>query len=144
MGRDLLKLALIGGLIVFAVMYGMELANSGINTVYGPVDKREATTASQPQATGAPQRQADVAAKDKLNGAAAGNGRSDGRYADEPPGLAVDGAGGTGGTGDGYAIPRDDHQPAVDRLAGKTAEALQSISKGGIRLIVSLFDKVAG
>ncbi|MCC3375675.1 hypothetical protein [Cohnella sp. REN36] len=136
MGRDMLKFAVFAGLIVFAVMYGMELANSGINTVYGPVDRSGAASTRSPQASSPPRQTAD-------------GGRSDGRYADEPPGLAVDGAtdaadGGTAVGPDGYAIPRNDHEPAVDRLAGKTAEALQSLSKGGIRFIVSLFDKVAG
>lgn len=141
MGRDMLKFAVFAGLIVFAVMYGMELANSGINTVYGPVDRSGAASARSPQQT------ADGGASQSAGRTA--SGRSDGRYANEPPGLAVDGATDAAGRGtavgsDGYAIPRDDHEPAVDRLAGKTAEALQNLSKGGIRFIVSLFDKVAG
>lgn len=121
MSRDLMKLLVVCGAIVFAVMFGMELSSSGISSVYGPMDSSSV----------------GVSTPEQLN-TDAGTGKktedTNGRYADEPKGISLEG-------GDAVPMPRNDHTPAIDRLANSAAEALQSVSKGGIHFVVHLFDK---
>lgn len=124
MSKDLVKLLLIGGAIAFAVMFGMELASSGIRDVYGPLDQTGAGVAERatsPSPSPSPVRE------DSENG----------RYGSEPDGISVDS---TDGKVDAV-IPRDDHMPVIDQLANKTAEMLQHASKGGIHFVVDLFSK---
>lgn len=132
MRRDIVKLAIVGVLILLAMMYGMELASSGISTVYGPLEESGTRIAQDGQREAEPP---DAAAE--ASEAAAARRAGGARFADEPPGIAYD-----PGTGPDAvpAIPRLDREPVVDRLAGKTAETLQQLSKSGIRLIVSLFE----
>ncbi|MBB6729747.1 DUF3679 domain-containing protein [Cohnella zeiphila] len=128
MARDGIKLLLAGALLLFAVMFGMELASSGISNVYGPVDPSAATAAKQ---------QADDIKKEtgKAGANADASGNADqGWYGKEPDGISVSGA-------DDPRIPRLDHKPVVDRIAGGTADLLQSVSKKGIQLISKLFSK---
>ncbi|RUS48519.1 hypothetical protein [Cohnella sp. AR92] len=124
MSKDLIKLLVVAGAILFAVMFGMELASSGIHEVYGPLD----------------------------NGGSAVSGtvRDDpesGRYGNEPRGISYEESkddakkADAGQEGTEAAIPRLDHTPMVDQLAGKTADALQSVSRGGIHFLVNLFSK---
>ncbi|WP_027091159.1 hypothetical protein [Cohnella thermotolerans] len=117
MGRDVFKLLLVGGAIAFAVMFGMELASSGINTVYGPVD-----AASGAASTGRAEEPA-------LSPPATA-----GRFGSEPPGISLNGT-------EEAQIPRLDHKPIINKIASGTAEMLQNASRGGIRFIVGLFDK---
>ena len=131
MARDGIKLLLAGGLLLFAVMFGMELASSGISNVYGPIDPQQAGTSAEQQAvdakrgTGAAEASAD---------ASRGAGSDQGWYGSEPAGISVSGS-------NDPRIPRLDHKPVVDRIAGGTADLLQTVSKKGIHLIAKLFSK---
>ena len=113
---------LLAGVVAFAVLYGMDLSSRGINRVYGPMDQQpSADTRSQQQQTEGgdwtlPPRGAS-------NREPSSSSRSEYR---EP------------------AIPRNDSQPLIDRVSGTAAETLHGLSSGGIRFIVSLFDKVTG
>ncbi|CAI6017128.1 hypothetical protein [Cohnella sp. JJ-181] len=152
MGRSMGKFALLAALVGLAVLFGMEMADDGIRTVYGPVGTDGA----------------------KQSGGSAADSRAEQRsryYAEEPQGIAYDGeadvtgaasasergndaanssaphaARGEAGTWDEdpYAIPRPDGQPLVDSLADKTASTLQQLSQSGVRAVVSLFDKLSG
>lgn len=150
MGRSMGKLALLAALIALAVLFGMEMADDGIRTVYGPVGSDGATVASGGNA-------ADSRAEQRSR-----------YYAEEPQGIAYEGetddkdasaagsaarrqtsdsarSGQAGGEGqDPYAIPRPDGEPLVDSLADKTASTLQRLSQSGVKAVVSLFDKLSG
>jgi hypothetical protein len=126
MRRDTFKLLILAGVVAFAIMYGMELASSGISTVYGPMDT--------------PAVRQDPAA-----------GAGDWSLPTRPTDRSTTGTATTvqtvpydWGTTNETAIPRNDHKPIVDRISGKTAEVLHGLSSGGIRLVVSLFDKMTG
>ena len=121
MSRDLMKLLIVCGAIVFAVMFGMELSSNGISSVYGPMDS-SSSGVSTPE-----QLNTDESTEQKPE-------ETDGRYADEPEGISLEGE-------NEVPMPRNDHTPAIDRLANSAAEALQSVSKGGIHFVVHLFDK---
>ncbi|CAM4001140.1 hypothetical protein COLU111180_18755 [Cohnella lubricantis] len=131
MSRDLMKLLIVCGAIVFAVLFGMELSSSGISSVYGPMDPSIAGV-HDPIHLGE-----DTDGAEDMNVNASAGSEDDeyagGRYADEPEGISMD--------ADEVPMPRLDHTPAIDRLANTAAEALQSVSRGGIQFVVHLFDK---
>jgi len=122
MSRDLMKLLIVCGAIVFAVMFGMELSSNGISSVYGPMDPSSAGISTPEQLN------TDAGTEEEA-------ANTDGRYADEPEGISLE------GEDDEVPMPRNDHTPAIDRLANSAAEALQSVTKGGIHFVVNLFDK---
>lgn len=123
MRRDSLRLLLLAGVVAFAVLYGMDLSSRGINRVYGPLDQQpSADMRSQQQRTEdgdwtlPPRRTTDRSQPNATE-----------RSIDQEP-----------------VIPRNDSQPLIDRVSGTAAETLHGLSSGGIRFIVSLFDKVTG
>lgn len=130
MRKDTFKLLLLAGIVAFAVLYGMELSTRGIENVNGryeptgqlqedpdPTDEWELPT-RQPSST-QPQttkRPSEASELEELN--------------DYDAEL--------------YGVPRDDRKPLVDRVSGATADVLHGLSKGGIKFVVSLFDKATG
>ncbi|TJY43472.1 hypothetical protein E5161_06215 [Cohnella pontilimi] len=127
MRRDSFKLLIVAGIVAFAVLYGMELASHGISTVYGPMDSptvAEDPASAEEDWTLPPRR----TAPDAFGGAAAVQPEAPYPWGgqEEP------------------VIPRNDRIPVVDRISGKTAEVLHGLSSGGIRFVVSLFDKMTG
>jgi len=131
MGRDAIKLLLAAGLLLFAVMFGMELASSGISSVYGPADPALGTVGRQH--ADSPSR-AGVPYGGQASEAEGADEPEAGWYGSEPDGISVNGAGDP-------RIPRLDHKPVVDRIASGAAGLLQSVSKEGIHLIAKLFGK---
>ncbi|MBW5444931.1 hypothetical protein GE107_02480 [Cohnella sp. CFH 77786] len=127
MAKDSLKLLLLAGIVGFAVLYGMELSSSGMKRVYGPMDPPEATV----QSTDQPDAEGDVWTLPPRN---SGRGHSSQNHTVQD-GVREDAD---------LAIPRNDSKPLVDRVSAATAEALHSLSSGGIKFVVSLFDKVTG
>jgi hypothetical protein len=125
MRRDSIRLLVIAGIVGLAVLYGMELSSDGISRVYGPMQD------SEPGGQAA----ADAAGSSRVRPSASEDEdwtlppRKSSRYDERETSLV---------------IPRSDRQPLVDRVSAATAEALHDISSGGIRFVVSLFDKVTG
>lgn len=129
MRRDTFKLLIFAGVVGFAILYGMELSSKGIESVRGPWEE----TVESPT----PEDDGDwtLPVREGTRGDRASDGR--GPIAEEPP------VGGTELPGEPF-IPRNDREPIVDRVSGKTAEVLHDLSRGGIRMVVSLFDKMLG
>lgn len=124
MGRDTIKLLILAGIVAFAVMYGMELSSRGITDVNGSWETDG--TVSGPQPPGdeewpVPTRHTPV--------------RPEPVPSTEPY---------VGWNPQADDIPRNDREPLVDRVSGKTAEVLHQLSRNGIRFVVSLFDRVTG
>lgn len=147
-----LKWALIGAALALLFMYGLDMASSGIERVYGPVQSSPGTaagdlavsTSAQPgslhpadsnapgfsEQAGQP-RQTDQSAQAGQPSAAALYGphlQDSAAAAYQPIEPRLPGA---------YGEYRE---PAVNRVADQTAGMLQSLSSSGIRLVVSLFD----
>lgn len=149
MKKDAMKWALLGGVVVFLVLYGIEVVTSGIGTVYGPIDTTRAQiqvtdvrqqsstedqraretnepTVSPPVAAPEPDRVPAVAAtlpeRISLEGAAAGAFE----YRPLPP----------------QTIYGSTREPSVNRVAEQTAGLLQTLSNNGIRMVVSVFDSL--
>jgi len=130
MRRDSFKLLIFAGLLGFAVLYGMELSSKGIENVKGPWET-EGATVEQPAAD----EDWTLPAKDPRQGA---KSREETRSPAQEEGLNA------GEEGEEFGIPRADREPIIDRMSGKTAEVLHDLSRNGIRMVVSLFDKVLG
>jgi hypothetical protein len=113
--KDTFRLLMLIGVIGFAVLYGMELASTGIHRVYGPIEDpvvgRPSPSDSDDEEWRLPPRHPSSSV-----------------YVQNDP----------------YDFPRNDREPLLDRLSSATAETLHHISSGGIRLIVSLIEKVTG
>ena len=122
MRRDSFRLLLLAGVVVFAILYGMDLSSRGINRVYGPLDE-------QP---------------DGINPRTQQQQQSDSGDWTLPPQRTTDRQSSLSGRNQNLVIPRHDSEPLIDRVSGATAETLHGLSSGGIRFIVSLFDKVTG
>ncbi|XID95405.1 hypothetical protein ACF3MZ_13190 [Paenibacillaceae bacterium WGS1546] len=130
MRRDMFKLLIFAGVVGFAILYGMELSSKGIESVRGPWE--ESVESPAPEDDGSDWT---LPVREGTDGDRASGGREP--VAEEPP------VGGAGLPGEPF-IPRNDREPIVDRVSGKTAEVLHDLSRGGIRMVVSLFDKMLG
>jgi hypothetical protein len=145
---------LLGAAIAFFVLYGIELSSDGMEDVYGPlgprsVDRTETERGGYGSYGGgsypAGPRGGTVSPHQDPYGAWPGD-----TYGETGTGDAPDQDDGnawperTGGY-DGYGYPyagAEGGGGAVSRLADGTAGLLQSMAKGGIRFIVSLFESV--
>jgi len=117
MKKDTFRLLMLIGAIGFAVLYGMELASSGIGRVYGPMETPAAVRPAPPWT-----------AEEEEEWRLPPPTRRPATYVPADP----------------YTIARSGKEPLIDRLSSATAEALHHISEGSIRFIVSLFDKITG
>ncbi|MFD0672129.1 hypothetical protein [Cohnella sp. GCM10027633] len=131
MRKDTFKLLMLAGVVAFAVLYGMELSSRGIENVNG---KYEPIGQSQEDPDKAdewvlPTRQPDSRQKPQ---------------ATERPSEASELEELNDYDAELYGIPRDDRKPLVDRVSGATADVLHGLSKGGIKFVVSIFDKATG
>lgn len=124
MRRDSLRLLLLAGAIALAVLYGMELSSRGIARVYGPMENPDSPRTSATYSQGS----------SRTPSAAAEDWTLPPRKSSPNP-IVQDRE---------IQIPRNDRQPLVDRVSAAAAETLYGISSGGIRFVVSLFDKVTG
>ncbi|KIL37178.1 hypothetical protein SD71_00060 [Cohnella kolymensis] len=124
MRRDTLKLLIFAGIVGFAVLYGMELSSKGIADVNGSWDSGGNPPGQQVPAD----EEWQLPAREKP-------------IREEPaPSIEPD----TGWQQELNEIPRNDREPLVDRVSGKTAEVLHDLSRNGIRFVVSIFDGLTG
>lgn len=136
MRRDSFKLLIFAGIVGFAILYGMELSSKGIQNVNGPWETAnpnvEEQTSSEEGDWTLPARDPTLGKRslDKEPSSQAQNNVDDTLYYNENEGE--------------LGIPRNDREPIVDRVSGKTAEVLHDLSRNGIRMVVSIFDRVMG
>lgn len=116
MRKDTFRLVMLIGAIGFAVLYGMELASTGIQRVHGPLEAPAAVTP------------VPSASEEEDEWRLPPRRMVPPEYVPNEP----------------YVIPRSGSEPLIDRLSSATAETLHHISSGGIRFIVSLFEKFTG
>lgn len=142
MRRDGWKWALAGGAIALLIVYGLDSVDGGIENVYGPVGEGAQTHAvndiyTQEQSTRPDSSNHGV--WEANNGEASSLSRAERqeRQEDSPSDpqryAAAERLPG---------VPYDTSEPAVNKLADGTAGVLQSVSRGGIKLFVSVFDGI--
>ncbi|GFN30307.1 hypothetical protein [Paenibacillus xylaniclasticus] len=138
MRRDGWKWALVGGAAALLIVYGLDSADRGIENVYGPVgegsqayavnENYEPTAGEQP-ASHNPKWYADQysrnAGSEQLIGQASVQDAPRSTLEGRLPG-----------------VPYETSEPAVNKFADGAAGVLQSVSSGGIKLFVSVFDGI--
>ncbi|MFF2481614.1 hypothetical protein [Paenibacillus sp. NPDC058071] len=144
MKKNAIKWMVLGGVLVFIVLYAMEMSQTGIERIYGPIEGGRPT-------------------------AVAGNGSLEEDYT-EPEAEPAYGKGGAPLSDEAErkiarlekelaevrklaelnsqkerlpGIKTGDGKPTVNKLADETAGLLQSVSSGSIKFVVSLFGSVA-
>ncbi|MFD1953385.1 hypothetical protein ACFSL6_04150 [Paenibacillus thailandensis] len=137
MVKDAFKWIAVGGALVFVVLYGLEVSTSGIERIYGPIEGAAASAVgSEPAGAEEEERQAErMAETDAAAGAAVRIAELE-KELKEIKRLAEREA-----IAEGIKVEEDD-SPAINRLADGTADLLESVTTGGIRFVVSLFDSV--
>jgi hypothetical protein len=135
MRRSAWKWAGLGGLIAIILLYGTEMATSGIEKVYGPLDRGggvyDAASLPVQQKTIA-ERRKELLDAERYYADNYGTGASIGEERAET----------AGGIERLPGLPVQGHIPSVNRVADGTAGLLQSVSSGSIRFVVSLFDAI--
>jgi len=149
MKRNALKWTLLGGALVFVLLYGIEMSTSGIERLYGSVEgsadaalDREANSLSSLT----PEEKLYKQYNDKL---AELQERKIMLLEQELQELRAEAAR-IGQTEDYWrypysyerlpGLPAETEQASVDKLADSTSGMLQAASSSGIRFVVSLFD----
>ncbi|OUM97776.1 MAG: hypothetical protein BAA02_13685 [Paenibacillaceae bacterium ZCTH02-B3] len=128
MGRDLIKLVLLAGLVGLAVLYGMELASDGIAGVYGPLDDRDRALYRQTENTWRTVRNLPERPPDRRAALDTEEYRDDGADASD--------------AGDAWERTAwEGRRPFVDKIAGEAAEALSRLSREGIRTLVTVVSR---
>jgi len=134
------KYGMLGALIVVAVLYGIELTSQGLGDVYGPLDRGTAPIVQQDVETQQPIAAQGGERQDPAQQPITEIGGTDGEAQREP--LAEQGAKPGPLTGAQQAGPSVAGDSSVNRLADGTAGLLQSVTSGGIRLVVSMFEAI--
>lgn len=162
MRRQSLKMAFVGGAIALVVLFGIDMATSGIETINGPIDQTgdlpinpsayEKQSAGLDEYTQTPllEDEAEVTRKQSVDEKAASqvprqrvvdaqHGRS---TADIQRRQAEQIAAQSDANERLPGIPDLRTDSSVNQLADGTAGVLQSISSKGIRFVVSFFESV--
>lgn len=138
MRKGVWKWLILGAALTVIVLYGMEASTSGIERIYGPIEGGTAAAAVQGtkpieslqvEASQLQEQYAeDATAAERIKQLE--------KELKEVKKLAQREA-----IADGVEIEEGD-SPAVNRLADGTADLLQTVTTGGIRFVVTLFDSV--
>jgi hypothetical protein len=126
MRRDTFKMLVFAAIVGFAILYGMELSSKGIENVNGPM---ESANPSEGRTTAVDEGDWTLPPRETAQ---------DNRVPDR------DAERNYWGDEEEYAIPRNDREPIVDRVSGKTADVLHDLSRNGIRMVISIFDRMTG
>ncbi|BBH21324.1 hypothetical protein Back11_26690 [Paenibacillus baekrokdamisoli] len=161
MRRQSLKMAVVGGAVALVVLFGIDMATSGIERVNGPIDQTGAlsvnpTNLYEQPVTSYESPTSSTRTEDNLNvdrelpanqGTNATRAQrvvdaQHGRKTQDPPKLQTDQNLQTDSYGRLPGVPDLRTDSSVNQLADGTADVLQSISSKGIRFIVSFFESV--
>ncbi|TYP78043.1 hypothetical protein [Paenibacillus methanolicus] len=151
MRKQPLKWGIVGGMIVLMVMFGIDVATSGVERIYGPVEQQEASPVAsqgagisenaglQPEPGYYPRERAQEPVVPVYR-PTVGEAQRYPERAAEADARAYELQERENERLPGIPDLRDD--TTVDKLADGTAGALQSLSSQGIRFVVSLFESV--
>ncbi|SEN07915.1 hypothetical protein [Paenibacillus sp. OV219] len=154
MRKNSMKMVIVGATAALVIMFGIDLASSGIERIYGPVDGGNGATAVNPQTSmTSKQLPADTSSTvteqeqlpenqiyivpERRTVADAQHGRTDEevrrayeRKLQEELNKRLPG------------VPDLKSESTVNKVADGTAGVLQSVSSKGIRMVVSFFESV--
>lgn len=144
MKKNALKWTLLGGAIVFIVLYGIEMSSAGIERINGSFEETESGSLYEENADSE-----DDAQQNDVNSVYARKIEQLERELEETKRLLTKAGEEEAGAGELPVvdenerlpgIPVQEDAPAVDKLAESASGMLQSVSSGGIRFVVSIFD----
>ena len=155
MRRQSFKMAVVGGLVALVVLFGIDIATSGVERIYGPLDDSGALPVNR--------LNDNSAADQRYYSTTVQSGGADvGQQLPEDAGSSLEphrtvGEAEKGGSRSQTetqqqpvaaqnerlpGIPDTRRDSSVNKLADGTAGLLQSVSSQGIRFIVSFFDSI--
>ncbi|MFC5651780.1 hypothetical protein ACFPYJ_22205 [Paenibacillus solisilvae] len=161
MRRQSLKMAVVGGAIALIVLFGIDMATSGIETINGPIDQSGGALPVNPnhyeeqagldEYTQTPRLENETGAKQQSTENVQSNQIPRQRVVDAQHGRSAEEI--QRRLDEQYAAQSDDYErlpgipdlrtdSSVNQLADGTAGMLQSISSKGIRFVVSFFESV--
>ncbi|MCM3627247.1 hypothetical protein M3194_07710 [Paenibacillus glycanilyticus] len=141
--KGALKWVLLGGVLVFIILYGVEMSSAGIERIYGPIDGEGSSAIMSNE------NKYSLTSSESDSSELEGSGLSSSaerkiaeleKELKEVRKIAEESARHERLPG----ISSDSGEPAVNKVADGTAGLLQSVSSGGIRFIASLFNSVTG
>ncbi|WP_337101563.1 hypothetical protein [Paenibacillus sp. YIM B09110] len=147
MKKGALKWTLLGGAIVFIVLYGIEMSSSGIERINGSFEKTESGSGYYDEYENAGTQENTQQLDENLVYVRKIEQLE--RELEETKRLLTKGGETDAGAGERPSvvenerlpgIPLQENEPAVDKLAESASGMLQSVSSGGIRFVVSIFD----
>ncbi|PWV98400.1 hypothetical protein DFQ01_11834 [Paenibacillus cellulosilyticus] len=137
MKRDGWKWALAGGAIALLIVYGLDSADNGIRNVYGPVGADVQPPAVNSSSNQLTTETASTVEQYEPNASTRGN--NDNTSASNDNGTFHNAYAGNERL---PGVPYDTSEPTVNKLADGAAGVLQSVSSGGIKWFVSVFDGI--
>ncbi|MDQ0058396.1 hypothetical protein [Paenibacillus harenae] len=144
MKRNALKWTILGGAIVFIVLYGIEMSSAGLERINGTFEETESGSLYEENAVAEENSQ-----QNDENSVYARKIEELERELEETKRLLTKAGVGESKAGKSPVIDEDERlpgipvqedAPAVDKLAESASGMLQSVSSGGIRFVVSIFD----
>ncbi|MFF2090354.1 hypothetical protein [Paenibacillus sp. NPDC058174] len=144
MKRSAIKWAIMGGVLVFIVLYAMEMSQTGIERIYGPIEGGQ-TSVTLPSAQSPGKGSGVEGVVDGSSSSPSGmSAAAEKKIAKLEKELAeVREIAERGSRRERLpGIDGGSNEPAVNKLADGTSGFLQSITTGGIKFVVSLFDSV--
>ncbi|MDQ0111738.1 hypothetical protein [Paenibacillus harenae] len=144
MKRNALKWTILGGAIVFIVLYGIEMSSAGLERINGTFEETESGSLYEENAVAEENSQ-----QNDENSVYARKIEELERELEETKRLLTKAGVGESEAGKSPVIdenerlpgiPVQEDAPAVDKLAESASGMLQSVSSGGIRFVVSIFD----
>ncbi|CAH1220986.1 hypothetical protein PAECIP111893_04655 [Paenibacillus plantiphilus] len=133
MRRQSVKMAVVGGAIAIVVLFGIDMATSGVERINGPIDQQQALPVDPlPSEDGLgldPEREGLIReAEQMIERLKAEQAQASAEEQSENERLP--------------GMPDLSEQSTVNKLADGTAGFLQSLSSRSIRFVVSIFDSV--
>ncbi|MBW7473743.1 hypothetical protein K0T92_03165 [Paenibacillus oenotherae] len=156
MRRKSFKMALVGGAIAIVVLFGIDMATSGIERINGPINGQGVLSVNPSSLEdGRMAGSGEAGSLSSMQGNGSGSMLTEGRDDNERERLireaqqVIDRLKAEEASGKGQAanerlpgMPELGEQSTVNKLADSTAGILQSLSSQGIRFVVSFFDSV--
>ncbi|GKU79742.1 translation initiation factor 2 [Paenibacillus sp. L3-i20] len=127
MRRNPWKWLLLGGALTFIVLFGLEMSNTGIERIYGPIEGEEMIEIAPEDSTYESDTERRIAElEEELKQIRQIAYEDESNLETDHPRLP--------------GIPYEENDAAVNKIADSTSGLLQSASSSGIRFVGSLFE----
>ncbi len=125
------KWAILGGACTIIILFGIDISTAGIERIHGPLTEERAVIQKKYESTAQSETERKIEALEKELAEIkkiADLEQQLAEYREKPEHPRLIG------------MPYESEAPVVHKLADSTADVLQSVSSGGIRMIASWFE----